>query len=392
MPARSAPLQRRPSEPRTNSRETADDPRSALTKWADVDVRALSDNARALLAHVGDGVALLLMVKANGYGHGMVTAARAGLAGGATWLGVSCAEEALALRSDGIDAPVLVTGWSNPRLVPDLVEAGVDITVYDLDTVEAALAGARASRRTARIHLKVDTGMGRLGARHDDVTDLCRRVVAGRSVAQLRGVFTHFASAEDDDEFTSAQHARFLCALDVALQHAPDALVHAANSAAALMRPRTWHDLVRVGIAYYGYPPVAGHAVDLRPALTVVARVTQVRTMARGDSAGYGRTWISPGGARIATVALGYADGVLRTLGNRGAMVVRGVRVPIVGRVSMDQVTIDVSDVDGVQPGDEAVYIGPNLDADDVAVMADTIPNDVLCAISSRVPRMVVGE
>ena len=395
MPVRSAPLQRRPPEPRTPLSGAAGDPRAALTKWAEVDAAALRDNARALRAHLGDDVALLVMVKANGYGHGTLTAARAALAGGATWLGVSCAEEALALRADGVEAPLLVTGWSNPRAIPALVAAGVDVTVYDVDTLEAALAGARASRRTASIHLKVDTGMGRLGAAPDDVRDLCRRLGASRSAARLRGVFTHFASAESDEEFTAQQHARFLVALDVALQSAPDALVHAANSAAVLLHPRTWHDLVRVGIAFYGYAPVRTD-IPLRTAMTVVARVTQVRTVTRGDSAGYGRTWIAPGAARIATVAAGYADGVLRALGNRGALLLRGVRVPIVGRVSMDQVTADVSDVEDVRPGDEAVYLGvrdgATLDADDVAAMAGTIPNDVLCAISSRVPRIVTGE
>jgi alanine racemase len=336
---------------------------------------------------------VMAMVKANGYGHGMLTAARAALDGGATWLGVSCAEEAQALRQAGIDAPVLVTGWCQPRLAAELIAAGVDLTVYDADSLDAVVAGARQAGRTAGVHLKVDTGMTRLGARTEAVADLCAALSAAGRQVRLRGVFTHFAVAESDDAFTSEQNEGLLRAVECARQLAPDALLHAANSAAALTSPQTWHDLVRAGIAIYGYPPVAT-TVPLRPAMTVVARVTQLRTVTRGDSVGYGRTWLAERPTRVATVAAGYADGVMRTLSNRGAALLGGRRAPIIGRVSMDQITVDVSDVDGVRAGDVAVLFGVRegirLDAAEVGEMAGTIANEVVCAVSSRVPRIIV--
>jgi alanine racemase len=392
MPVRSTPLQHPPPEP--GQVVPTADPRDALTKWAEVDSRALSDNVRAIGDHVGAGVGVMAMVKANGYGHGMLTASRAALAGGAAWLGVSCAEEAQALRQAGIDAPVLITGWCQPRLAAELITAGVDLTVYDADTLEAVIAGARLAGRTASVHLKVDTGMTRLGARADSVPALCASLAAARREVVLRGVFTHFAVAEADDAFTAEQNDGLLRAVDCARQIAPDALLHAANSAAALTSPHTWHDLVRAGIAIYGYPPVAT-AVPLRLAMTVVARVTQVRTVSRGDSVGYGRTWRAQRPTRVATVAAGYADGVMRSLSNRGVALIGGQRAPIVGRVSMDQITLDVSDIDNVRSGDAAVLFGvrdgATLDAAAVAEMAGTIANDVLCAVSSRVPRIDVG-
>lgn len=374
----------------------AGDARASLTKWAEVSVRTLSENVAAICDHVGASVAVMAMVKANGFGHGSVTAARAALAGGAGWLGVSSAEEAEALRDAGIEAPMLVTGWPHPARVAALVRAGVDLTVYDIDTLDAVIAGAREAGTAARAHLKIDSGMGRLGARPETVAGLCSQLAAQRSLVRLCGVFTHFADAEDDDDFTGEQHQRFLELAEVALEVAPDALLHTANSAATLARPQTWHDLVRPGIALYGYPPVDVGGVRLRPAMSVVARVSQVRTVPTGETVGYGRTWRAQRPTRIATVTAGYADGVLRSLSNRGAVLVGGHRCPVVGRVSMDQTTVDISETDGVRPGDEAVLFGERdgirLDAGEVAAMAGTIANEVLCAVPSRVPRVTLGE
>lgn len=368
---------------------------AGLTKWAEVDVAALRDNTAAICRHVGDAVSVMAMVKANGYGHGMELAAGAALAGGARWLGVSSSEEALQLRDAGIDAAVLLTGWAHPQHAPRLIETGVDVTVFDASTLDTVVTAARALRRKARVHVKVDTGMGRLGARVERLHELCTQLQSARDEVEIVGVFTHFADAETDDAFTSEQHQRLLDAAATVRQLAPDALIHCANSAALLRHPDMWHDIVRPGIALYGYPPVADGAVSLRPAMTVLAHITQVRTLATGESVGYGRAWRAQRPTPIATVAAGYADGVLRSLSGRGQVLVRGRRCHIVGRVSMDQVSIDVSDAMPVAAGDVAVLFGvrdgARLDAAEVAAMVDTIPNEVLCAVSARVPRVAVG-
>jgi alanine racemase len=365
-------------------------------KWAEIDAGALAANAAALAAHVGPEVAVMAMVKANGYGHGAVLAARCMVAGGARWLGVSSPEEALQLRGAGIEAPMLIVGWSPASSLRALIAADVDITVYDLEEVEALSIRARAAGRPARVHLKVDSGMGRLGAPLDRVHAILRAIRAAAPHLRLGGIFTHFADADGPDpEFTLEQHARFLPVIEAAKDVDPGVLVHCANSAAALRFPAMRHDLVRPGIALYGYaPPESAGVVELRPALTFAACITQVKTVRAGDTVGYGRTWTAERDTRLATVAAGYADGVHRSQSNRGCVLVGGIRCPIVGRVSMDMISVDVSAVGGVAPGDEAIVVGgresAHLGADEVGDAGGTVAYEVLCAVSARVPRILV--
>ncbi|TMD08390.1 MAG: alanine racemase [Chloroflexi bacterium] len=365
-------------------------------KWAEIDAGALAANAGAIAAHVGPDVAVMAMVKANGYGHGAVLAARCMVAGGARWLGVSSPEEAVQLRDAGIEAPMLIVGWSPPSAHRALIAASVDITVYDLAEVETLSVRARAAGRPARVHLKVDSGMSRLGAPLDQVHAILRAIRDAGPHLRLAGVFTHFADADaEDPAFTRYQHERFLPVVDAAGDVDPDVLVHCANSAAALRFPEMRHDLVRPGIALYGYaPPESAGVVPLRPALTFAACVTQVKTVRAGDTVGYGRTWTAERDTRLATVAAGYADGVHRTQSNRGHVLIGGVRCPIVGRVSMDMISVDVSAVDGIGPGDEAIVIGGrdtvHLGADEVGEAGGTVAYEVLCAVSARVPRILV--
>ena len=365
-------------------------------KWAEIDAGALAANAGAIAAHIGPDVAVMAMVKANGYGHGAVLAARCMVAGGASWLGVSSPEEALQLRDAGIEAPMLTVGWSPPSAHRALIAASVDITVYDLAEVETLSVRARAAGRPARVHLKVDSGMSRLGAPLDQVHAILRAIRDAGPHLQLAGVFTHFADADaEDPAFTLYQHEHFLPVVEAARDVDADVLVHCANSAATLRFPEMRHDLVRPGIALYGYaPPEAAEIVPLRPALTFAACVTQVKTVRAGDTVGYGRTWTATRDTRLATVAAGYADGVHRTQSNRGHVLIAGVRCPIVGRVSMDMISVDVSAVDGIGPGDEAVVIGGrdgvHLGADEVGEAGGTVAYEVLCAVSARVPRILV--
>ncbi len=367
--------------------------RQRYTRWADVDAAAIRHNLGVIRDVVGDGVAVMAMVKAGGYGHGDTLAAAAALDGGASWLGVSSAEEALHLRAEGFACPLLIAGAASPAHLAALVAAGVDLAVWDPDQVDdAAAAGAGTP---ARLHLKVDSGMGRLGALPAQLPELMAAVDRAGARVEPVAAFTHFADAEDDPGYTLSQDAVFLEAAAALRQRWPGLLLHAANSAAALGLPATRHDLVRCGIAIYGYAPAGAQgAARLRPAMSFHARVTQVKTVRGGQSVGYGRTWVAERDTRVAAIAAGYADGVQRAQSNRGSVLVGGRRCPIIGRVSMDQLTADVSLVEGVKAGDEAVLFGRQggvwLGADDVGSAAGTISYEVLCAVSARVPRLRV--
>jgi alanine racemase len=356
-------------------------------RWAEVDVAALARNAEVIATLVRPAQ-VMVMVKSNGYGHGIAIAARAALDGGASWLGVYTPLEALLLRASGFDAPTLVVGWSPPATLDALIDARVDISALDADGVRA-VAAAVGDRR-ARVHLKIDTGLHRLGSLPQELDALMAAVRDAGNRIEVAGIFTHFADAGEDPAFTITQHGRFLEAVAALRAVAPDALLHTSNSAAILAHPAMHHDLVRAGIAFYGYPPVPGPA-SLRPALNVFCRVAQVRTIEAGESVGYGRTWRADSARRIATAAFGYGQGLPRALSNRGHLAIHGQRCPIVGIVSMDQVGVDVSDVAGVAAGDAAMFIGEGdgmrIGADEVGHLAGTLPHEILCGISEGIPR-----
>jgi alanine racemase len=364
-------------------------------KWADVDLSVLRGNASAFAAQVGTPI--MAMVKAQAYGHGGPPAAQALLDGGATWLGVALPGEALELRGAGIEAPILVVGWSHPDTHRAMVDAGIDITVSDPAGVDAVTAAARSAGRQARVQVKVETGMNRQGVDLAALPAVLAHLASERAHLRLTGVFTHLADADGaDPTHAEMQHERFLAAVDIARDQARDPIaIHAANSAAALRFPHMRHDLVRPGIALYGYPPANCPPVAVEPAMTVHALVTHVHTVPAGEYVGYGCTWRAERDTRVATVAAGYADGVHRAQSNRGVVVLRGVRCPIVGRVSMDQVTVDVSALDGVAPGESVIMVGgigpDRLGADEVAAVEDTISYEVLCAVSARVPRRFIA-
>jgi alanine racemase len=361
-------------------------------KWLDVDTAAISDNAAAVKATLGPGVALMAMIKANGYGHGFELAAAAALEGGATWLGVSSPAEALQAAPFGV--PVLIVGATPDRFYPAMLEAGVELTVFDAESVESLARAAAQAGRLARVHVKVDSGMNRLGAQATDLEPLRRALEAARDIVEIAGIFTHFADSEGPDlEVTRRNHAAFLERAEPLRQLAPDALVHAANSGAILRLPETHHDLVRLGIALYGYPPVlAGDAVAFRTAMTMLAEVTQVKEIARGDTVSYGRTWTAPRTTRVATLPVGYADGIHRWREGTDTVLIGGRRSRIIGRVTMDQIMVDVTDCDPVAKGDVAALLGDldgnHLGADEIAAAGDTIPHEVLCATSSRAARI----
>jgi alanine racemase len=362
--------------------------------WAEVDLDAIEHNVRTLRTAV-EPAALWAVVKADGYGHGAAPVARAALRAGAAGVCVALVQEGVALRAAGIDAPILVLSEQPPAELAAAVSADLVSTVYRPEQVALLAAAADAAGVVHRVHLKVDTGMHRVGCDPDTAVTMAAAVRVCPSLV-LDGVFTHLALADEPgDPFTAVQLARFDAVLAALADH--DLLppvVHAANSAGGLAHPSARHHLVRAGIAIYGISPGAGvdHLTgELRPALSLRARVTMVRRVAAGEGISYGLRHRVVADTTIATVPIGYADGVPRRLSAVGGQVlVGGRRRPIVGVVTMDQLMVDMGD-DPVEVGDEVVLIGRQGDesirAAEWAGLLGTIGYEIVCAISARIAR-----
>ncbi len=361
----------------------------SLDTWAEIDLSALLNNVRTLHAHTR--TPLMAVVKANGYGHGAWVAAQAAVQGGAAWLGVARAHEALALRQAGVDIPILVMGRTQPEHAAAALAARVDLAVFDAETAHAYAAAAQATGHPAHVHLKVDTGMGRLGVLPAEAVALAR-TLAGLPGVHVRAVMTHFANADSADlSHARAQLAEFnavLQALSAAGLRPP--LIHAANSAAALALPAARFDLVRPGLALYGlHPsPAVPCPPQVRPVLTWKARVTQVKTLPPGHTVSYGSAYVTPDWEKVAAVSVGYADGFRRVLGN--TVLIHGVEAPVRGRVCMDQIVVGVNHLLSVAPGDEVTVLGPGLPAETLAERWGTINYEVTCGLGGRVTRVGV--
>ena len=331
----------------------------------------------------------MAVVKANGYGHGAVPAARAALDGGASWLAVSSIPEGLELRKAGIREPILNLGYTPPNALSAAVAAKLALTLYD----RAGLALLKTAATEIPVHVKVDSGMHRLGAAPEEAIRLATDVHADRHL-RLEGFWTHFADADRDLVFTAEQLRVFLDARAALIRAGVTGFIsHAANSPATLRLPEARLDLVRVGLILYGVRPARDwrDLPTLRPALTWQTIVTNVVSIPAGGSVGYGRRFTAEQPGRVATIAAGYADGLHWQSAERGCAIVRGTRVPFAGSISMDQAALDVAAVPNIQVGDVVTLIGRDgdalLTADDLAEAAGTISYEVLCAISNRVPR-----
>lgn len=365
---------------------------------ARIDLAAIRHNA-ATLARAAGTARLMAVVKADGYGHGAVPVARAALEAGTPALAVATAREAETLRAAGIDAPLLVMGPLTGGEWALAASTGAEVAAWTPEGVAAAAAaGCRG------VHLKLDTGMGRLGARPEDVAALAAaaEVAAAGGSTTVAGLMSHFATADEtageNAGFMREQLLRFRAAVADLRPRFPGAVVHVANSAATLREPGAAFDMVRCGIALYGCSPFGGDpaAHDLRPAMSLCSYVASVKTLRSRESAGYGRRWRAARGTRIALVPVGYADGYARALSDGGAEVlVGGRRVPVVGSVSMDQFTVDLGPEGTEAVGDEVVLLGAQGDgritAEDVAGWRGTINYEVTCAVSPRVPRVHTG-
>jgi alanine racemase len=360
---------------------------------ARIELDAVRDNCARLKAELG-GAELCAVVKADGYGHGDLACAEAALAGGATRLAVATAAEAERIGRSFAHVPLLTMGALAPAELDTALEAGAEVAAWRRGFLELIAARARAHGRPARVHVKHDSGMGRLGNRDAEEVLALLRACAESPDLKPVGVWTHFATADEpDSDFFDEQLERFAALAEAAKREHPSLLVHAANSAAVFRDRRAHFDMARCGIAVYGLDPFQGDPAErgLRPALSLRSYVADVKEFEAGDSAGYGQTWRAPRATRVGVLPLGYGDGVRRGLSNNAEVLIGGRRLPLVGTVSMDNVTVDLGPESEVEPGAEAVLIGrqggETILAEQVAGRLETINYEVTCGISARVPR-----
>ena len=372
--------------------------------WAEISASAIAHNVGALRGVLGETL-LCAVVKANGYGHGAALAATAALDGGADALAVAIVDEGIELRALGITVPILLLAEIPPETIPDALRYQLTLTVGSIDGARAAVSSAEAIGGVHRVHVKVDTGMHRMGVDPSELDAVVDALVSSPSI-ELEGVYTHFSVADgssaDDRTFTRGQIEQFAQIVDaLAARGVTPRLVHEANSAGALAYPEARRSMVRIGLALYGYLPEAWLSsvleeggANLVPALSLKAKVVAVRRVATGERPSYGRRRALDAPSTIATVPFGYADGYPRRLFEAGAQVLlNGRRYPLAGTVTMDQLVIDVGD-DSVNIGDEVVLLGrqgdEEISGDEWADRADTITWEILCGVGARVPRVLV--
>ena len=364
--------------------------------WAEVNLSAIKHNIRSIRQHIDPKVKLCVVVKANAYGHGAIEVSKCALEEGADVLAVATVDEALELRAEFKTTPILILGLIPERAADLVVANDITATVADLRSALKLYDAALERKKRAKIHLKIETGMGRIGASSKDAVELADLFYQMPSALKLEGVFSHFAAADTVDKtFTKRQIEAFtqtIKAIEERKVKIP--IKHIAESAAILEIPEAHFDMVRAGIITYGLYPSdeVKHTIELRPAMTLKARVVFVKNIPRGTSVGYGREFIAERDSVIATLPIGYADGYIRAF--KGFSVeINGKRAPIAGRVCMDQVMIDVTDIGEVKVGDEAILWGsPTLTIDDAARHLNTINYEITCLVSSRVPRTYTLE
>ncbi len=382
-----------------SSGESGFEASSSRPTWAEIDLAALRHNVRAVQNRVGLTTQIMGIVKANAYGHGLVRVAHELVRSGVGQLGVAFVEEGIELRRSGIEIPILVLGGIVGDQVAEFLRWDLSITAsstWKLDLIEEA---ARHLGKRAKIHVKIDTGMERLGVHHYSAHTLLERVARSKW-CDLCGVFSHLATSESEDQiFTQLQLECFHRVLDWFPRHGIEMpLRHLANSGAICNCPATFFDMVRPGLMLYGVYPSeeCGRSVNLRRVLSLKTRVVFFKVTKAGASVGYGRTWRAPHDTRIVTLPVGYGDGYRRSLSNRGQVLIRGNKVPIVGVVSMDQTTVDIGAEGTAYNDDETVLLGrqgdEEISTEDLARWMDTIPYEVLTGINTRVPRIYLNS
>ncbi|MHA6484905.1 alanine racemase [Paenibacillus sp. strain BS8-2] len=367
--------------------------------WAEVNLSAIRHNISSVRNAVRRDCRLMAVVKADGYGHGAIRVAETALESGATDLGVAFLEEALVLIEAGIQAPILILGHTNDRAVELAIRHGIAMTVFSEASMRVIAATCERLGQRARIHLKIDTGMTRLGVNSATQAWQLARIALENGEIDLEGIFTHFADADNEDEsYTQLQFERFIHIVDELEQRGIHFLVrHCCNSAATVKYPDKHLDMVRWGIGLYGLLPAAmtaRYGFDFHQAMSLKSCVSQLAYAEKGTSVGYGRSYQTDRQTLIATLPIGYADGYSRKLSNNGEVLFQGASAPVVGRICMDQMMVDVSEIEHIQVGDTATLFGRHegmfLSIEEIASRVGTITYEVVTSIGSRVPRYYI--
>ncbi|MBR5782785.1 MAG: alanine racemase [Clostridia bacterium] len=362
--------------------------------YAKINLSAICNNIAEVQRVVGEAVAVYAVIKANAYGHGALQVAQA-LKNQVDGFCVATGEEALALRQEGIDNPMMILGYVFPDSYESLIRQDVALTVFDYESAQIMSETACRLGKTVKVHIKLDTGMGRIGffPQQESLETVCR--IAALRQLEIEGLFSHFAGADEADKtLAKKQMETFLrFADDIAAAGVQIPMLHMCNSAGITDLPEARFNMVRCGIATYGLYPsdaVDRSAVRLTPAMSLHAKVTFVKRVPAGTTVSYGSTFVTERETVIATVPIGYADGYPRSLSGKGFMMIHGQKAPVLGRVCMDQLMVDVTDIPDVKRGDEVIVMGEGVDTETVARLSDRLHYELICGIGIRVPRVYI--
>lgn len=363
--------------------------------WVEIDLDAIRENTINIKKLCGEKTGIMGIVKADGYGHGSIQVSKILIEEGVRYLGVSSLDEGIVLRKSGIDHPILILGYTPEEQLEDTIEWNINQTIYDLDTAKILAEEGKERNRKVKIHIKIDTGMGRLGFRGRE--NIINSIVEINKLASLEieGLYTHYSVADQKDKaYTSDQLNQFLdiCkTLEKLNIHIP--LKHTANSAAVIDMEDTYFNLIRPGIILYGLYPsneVIKDNLLLKPAMAFKTKIANVKRVEKDSSISYGRKYITSEEKLIATLPVGYADGYPRMLSGRTHVLIHGVKASIVGSICMDQCMVDISDIPNAKVGDEVILFGPGLSAEELAEKIGTINYEIICMVSKRVPRVYI--
>ncbi|WP_297568226.1 alanine racemase [uncultured Anaerovibrio sp.] len=360
--------------------------------WAEIDLQALEDNINNIKSCIKNNAKWCAVVKADGYGHGAIAVARKAVEQGATYLAVAVLSEAIILREAGFTTPILILGATPNEQAGELVDYDITQAVFTIEQAKAISAQATKRNKQAKVHLKIDTGMHRIGVQPESAGDFAKGISVMPGI-ELEGVFSHFAMADAEDKtYANKQLAAFKQAIsNIEAVGVTIPIKHIANSAAILEMPEAHFDMVRAGIILYGlWPsPEVKQNIKLKPLMKVCAKVAYLKNLAKGEPVSYGCTWRSTRDSIIGTLPVGYADGYTRMLSGRAQVEYKGQRAPIVGRICMDQCMVDLTDIDGIRQGDAVTLYGSeNLTVDEVAAWLGTINYELPCMLNRRVPRV----
>ena len=358
-----------------------------------IDLGAISRNIAEIRKKIGNKRGLMAVVKADGYGHGAVEVSRAALRSGADFLGVALPEEGQQLREAGIEAPILVVGLIQPEEAYKVVKFQLSQAVASVELLEALNHEASKVSTWISVHVKLETGMGRIGVKPEDAVSFVRKVKSFKNL-NLEGLFSHFSSADEKDKTFSERQLQLFDQVIGNLQLAGIEVPkkHIANSAAILDLPQSYYDIVRPGIMIYGLYPSreVSHSIELKPAMTFKTKISEVKVVPPGTPISYGRTFITKKKTTVATLPVGYADGYNRLLSNHGEVLVKGRRAPVIGTICMDMCMVDASSVEDIRPGDEVILFDEELSVDEIAAKIGTINYEVVCGVNKRVPRIYI--